>query len=118
MKKLFIAVALLSLLGGCATPGYVIVPQGATTYTPQGQVTMIAPPAPLGMPAGSKCEAKSSDRYSEQVRAEDGQVQVWRQDRQLRTNVDCKGRFTVGAPQQPQLQPQPPAQAITDYEGS
>ena len=117
MKKLLFAAALMPLLGACATgPGYVMVPQGATTYTPQGQVTMIAPPAPLGMPAGSKCEAKSSDRYSEQVRAEDGQVQTWRQDRQIRTNVDCKGRFTVGAPQ-PQLQPQQ-APAITDYEGS
>ena len=115
MKKLFIAAALLPLLGACASPGYVVVPQGAATYTPQGQVTMIAPPAPIGMPAGSKCEARSRDQYSETVKAEDGQVEIWRQGRQVRTSVSCTGRFRVGAPQ---VQSQQATPAITDYEGS
>lgn len=116
MKKL-VLIPLLLGLSACAGGGYVVVPQGATTYTPQGRVTMIAPAAPLGMPAGSKCEADSNDRYRETVRSEDGQVQVWRQDRTISTNVGCKGKFILGAPTQPAPQQSGrAAPALTDSE--
>lgn len=116
MKKL-VLIPLLLGLSACAGSGYVVVPQGATTYTPRSPVTMIAPAAPLGMPAGSRCEADSRDRYRETVRSEDGQVDVWRQDRTITTNVDCKGKFILGAPTQPAPQQSGrAAPALTDSE--